>query len=162
MTARAACACSGWRTGSPPESASCLRRSRSSPRAMRSPASRAMRPRRRRGRPPSRSCGIPRRLSDDLVRAVVARDGVVAAMPVNWALQEGWTRGDARVPLAVAAGAVVELCEVAGGARHVGLGTDFDGGQGAEAAPEGIETIADLPKLGDALRQKGMSEADVA
>jgi membrane dipeptidase len=109
-----------------------------------------------------RSCDIPRLLSDELVHAVVARDGIVAAMPVNWALREGWKRGDPRVPLAVAADAVVELCSVAGGARHVGIGTDFDGGQGAESAPEGIETIADLPKLGDALRAAGMSDEDVA
>jgi membrane dipeptidase len=109
-----------------------------------------------------RSCDIPRLLTDELVEAVVARDGIVAAMPVNWALREGWKRGDPRVPLTVAADAIVELCEVAGDARHVAIGTDYDGGQGSESAPEGIETIADLPKVGEALRQKGMSDADVA
>jgi membrane dipeptidase len=108
-----------------------------------------------------RTCDIPRLLSGALVQAVVARDGIVGAMPVNWALRAGWRRGDPRLPLSAAVDAVLQLCEVAGGASHVGIGTDFDGGQGAESAPEGIETIADLPKLGAALRAAGMSEGDV-
>jgi membrane dipeptidase len=109
-----------------------------------------------------RTCDIPRLLSDELVRAVVARDGIVAAMPVGWALQPEWRRGDPRVPLARAVEAVETLCEVAGGASHVGIGTDFDGGQGAESAPDGIDTIADMPLLGDELRARGMGEEDVA
>ena len=96
------------------------------------------------------------------MRAVVARDGIVAAMPVGWALQEGWRRGDPRVPLARAAEAVETLCELAGGASRVGLGTDFDGGQGAESAPDGIDTIADLPKIGDKLRARGLGEDEAA
>lgn len=109
-----------------------------------------------------RTCDIPRLLSDELARAVVARDGIVAVMPVGWALQEGWRRGDPRVPLERAVQSVEDLCELAGGAAHVGIGTDFDGGQGAEVAPAGIDTIADLPKLGDALCERGMDDDDVA
>jgi membrane dipeptidase len=108
-----------------------------------------------------RTCDIERLLPDSLVRAIVERDGIVGVLPVNWALRAGWRRGDPRLPLSAAVDAVLQLCEVAGGARNVGIGTDFDGGQGAESAPEGIETIADLPKLGAALRAAGMSHADV-
>jgi membrane dipeptidase len=108
-----------------------------------------------------RSSDLPRLLSDALVQAIVARDGIVGAMPVNWALSDTWRRGDPRLPLSSAVDAVLELCAVAGGAQHVGIGPDYDGGQGAESAPEGIETIADLPKLGAALRAAGMSETDV-
>ena len=47
------------------------------------------------------------------------------------------------------------MCQIAGDARHVGLGTDFDGGQGAECAPIGIETVADLPLIAPALERRG-------
>jgi membrane dipeptidase len=109
-----------------------------------------------------RSSDLPRLLSDLLIRAIVERDGIVGVMPVNWALSSTWRRGDPRLPLSAAVDAVLTTCELAGGARSVGIGTDYDGGQGAESAPEGIETIADLPKLGDALVEAGMSRDDVA
>jgi membrane dipeptidase len=109
-----------------------------------------------------RTCDIPRLLSDRLVRAVAARDGVVGVLPVCWALREGWRRGDPRVPLDRVVDAVVDLCDLTGGVRHVAVGTDFDGGQGAESAPLGIETIADLPRLGDALVARGFSDDEAA
>lgn len=108
-----------------------------------------------------RSSDLPRLLSDSLIRTIVERDGIVGVMPVNWALSHTWRRGDPRLPLSAAVGAVLTTCELAGGAHHVGIGTDYDGGQGAECAPEGIETIADLPRLGDALRATDMPGADV-
>lgn len=103
-----------------------------------------------------RSSDLPRLLSDSLVHAIVERGGIVGVMPVNWALSHMWKRGDARLPLSAAVDAVVQLADVAGSTDHIGIGTDYDGGQGAETAPEGIETIADLPKLGDALRERGL------
>jgi membrane dipeptidase len=58
--------------------------------------------------------------------------------------------------------AIDAVCQIAGDARHVAIGTDFDGGQGAEAAPAEIDTIADLPKLATALAAGGFSADDVA
>jgi Membrane dipeptidase (Peptidase family M19) len=52
--------------------------------------------------------------------------------------------------------------EIAGDALHVGLGTDFDGGQGTEAAPVELDTIADLPKLASALAAHGFPDPDIA
>lgn len=43
------------------------------------------------------------------------------------------------------------------GADHVGLGSDFDGG----SMPVGMEDVARLPKITDALLKKGYSESDV-
>ena len=51
--------------------------------------------------------------------------------------------------------------ELAGDARHVGLGTDFDGGFGAESAPAEIDTVADLGKVGESLKMRGYAHADV-
>ena len=53
------------------------------------------------------------------------------------------------------------VCQIAGDAAHVGLGTDFDGGQGAEAAPAEIDTVADRPKLAGRLATRGYPAADV-
>jgi membrane dipeptidase len=58
--------------------------------------------------------------------------------------------------------AIDAVCEIAGDAAHVGLGTDFDGGQGAEAAPAEVDTIADLPKLAAALAARGFADSDIA
>ena len=48
-----------------------------------------------------------------------------------------------------------------GDTRHVGLGTDFDGGQGAEDAPAELDTIADLPRLVEALARRGYADEAV-
>ena len=42
---------------------------------------------------------------------------------------------------------------------HVGLGSDFDGVSGA--MPEGIDSAADLPKITQALLDRGYSEKDI-
>jgi membrane dipeptidase len=43
------------------------------------------------------------------------------------------------------------------GADHVGLGSDFDGA----SMPEGMEDCAKLPKITQALIDKGYSDADI-
>ena len=106
----------------------------------------------------------PRLLSDRAIEAIAERDGVVGILPANWALVPGWQRGDGKdaVTLSAVVDAIETVCEVAGDVRHVGIGTDFDGGQGAESAPEELDTIADLPKLAEALAARGYSDEDVA
>ena len=54
------------------------------------------------------------------------------------------------------------ICDLAGNANHVGLGTDMDGGLGREQIPVEITTSAELPRVGDALRQGGFDENAVA
>jgi hypothetical protein len=46
--------------------------------------------------------------------------------------------------------------------EHVGIGSDFDGGQGAECAPAELDSVVDLPKIGTALAERGFSETDIA
>jgi len=53
------------------------------------------------------------------------------------------------------------VCQLAGNARHVALGTDFDGGFGYPAVPLELNTIADLQKIGPLLRDKGYQEDDI-
>jgi len=113
---------------------------------------------------PRRLVAINRLLSDQVIAGLIARDGVIGIMPLNWALDPAWrekTKADIHLDSVV--DAIDIVCQIAGNPRHVGLGSDFDGGQGAEAAPAELDTIADLPLIADALRSRGyQDEAIVA
>lgn len=105
-----------------------------------------------------------RQLSDPMIRALAARDGVIGIVPFNHFLRPGWTASDgkAAVSLRDVAAAIDHVCQVVGDAAHVGLGSDFDGGFGAESTPDGIETVADLRKLVEPLAERGYGEAEIA
>jgi membrane dipeptidase len=104
-----------------------------------------------------------RQLSDDMIKALLARDGVIGTLPINSMLREGWRRGDRKDAVTVAdvVAAMDYICQMAGDAQHVGLGTDFDGGFGAESAPAELDTVADLPKVADVLRARGYADVDI-
>jgi membrane dipeptidase len=109
-----------------------------------------------------RTVALDRLLPDDVVCEIATRHGVIGTLPLTWALDADWkTKGKDGVTLAALVAAIDDLCELGGGTRHIAIGTDFDGGQGAEAAPAELDTIADLPKLADALAQGGYSQDDV-
>jgi membrane dipeptidase len=100
---------------------------------------------------------LPRLIPDDVIAGIVVHDGVVGIMPLNWALDPTWRKGNpkAGVGIDVVVNAVDVVCDLAGDALHVGIGTDFDGGQGAESAPAELDTVADLPRIADALSRRG-------
>jgi len=54
------------------------------------------------------------------------------------------------------------ICQIAGNADHVGVGSDLDGAFGREQAPYDLETIADLARLPALLSDRGYPPADVA
>jgi membrane dipeptidase len=51
--------------------------------------------------------------------------------------------------------------QLTGNARHVGIGTDLDGGYGTEQTPLDLDSIADLTKLDDLLAKRGYSADDI-
>src|SRR5690606_25176831 len=53
------------------------------------------------------------------------------------------------------------VCQIAGNANHIGLGSDLDGAFGKEQSPADIETIADLQKIPALLAKRGYSSEDV-
>ena len=53
------------------------------------------------------------------------------------------------------------ICQLAGNANHVGIGTDLDGAFGKEQCPYDLETISDLQKLPDIFRSRGYTEQDI-
>ncbi len=103
----------------------------------------------------------PRLISDDVIRRLAERDGVVGIVPYNTMLEPAWREPMPRVSLERVVQAIDHVCQVVGSARHVGLGSDMDGGFGREAVPEGLDSAADLPKLADRLTARGYAPADV-
>ena len=104
-----------------------------------------------------------RHLSDRVIDGILERDGMIGIVPFNQFLKPGWLIGDRReeVHLDQVVAQIDYICQKAGDARHVGLGTDFDGGFGWQSAPMEIESIADLLKLAPLLMEKGYSTDEI-
>ena len=105
-----------------------------------------------------------RQLSEAIIKGILERDGVIGVVPFCKFLNYGWKKGDARdgLTLEMLVAHIDHICQMAGDARHVGLGSDFDGGFGLEAVPADVDTIADLLKLDPILASRGYNEPDIA
>jgi membrane dipeptidase len=103
-----------------------------------------------------------RQLSDRQIRLIGERDGMIGAVLANFFLLPGYVRGRKEsVPVAQLAAHIDHVCQTIGDARHAGIGSDLDGGFGQRDIPDPMDSIADLPLLATALREKGYSEADI-
>lgn len=107
---------------------------------------------------------INRFLSDRVLHGLIERDGIVGIPPFNKFLRWEWTPADGRqaIPLELVVDHIDYVCQLAGDAHHVAIGTDFDGGFGLQSVPEGIDSIADLQKLAPLLGERGYTEGDIA
>ena len=65
------------------------------------------------------------------------------------------------MPFSLILDAMDTVCQLTGSAAHVGIGTDFDGGFGLENIPDGMNSITDIWRIGEGLRERGYSEADI-
>jgi len=109
-----------------------------------------------------------RHLTDEMIRAIVERNGVIGLVFAEQMLNPNWDWNNPATHLPTATrpmSAVVEhidhICQLVGDCDHVGLGTDLDGGFGRELAPIDYDTIADLQKFLEVLRQRGYNDHDV-
>ncbi|HYE17421.1 MAG TPA: membrane dipeptidase [Tepidisphaeraceae bacterium] len=102
-----------------------------------------------------------RQLSDDMIKEIARRGGVIG---INFYEKFLLRPGEFNVRRATLVDVVTHLkhiCDLIGDATHVGLGTDMDGGFGAERIPTELKTSADLPRVAEALSAGGFSDADV-
>ncbi len=106
---------------------------------------------------------IDRHLSDEMIKALIARDGIIGAVLFNKFLLRNWNHGDPKdtATADTVARAIDHVCQIAGDARHAGIGTDFDGGFGMRSTPGGFDTVADLHIIGPALAKLGYTVADI-
>jgi membrane dipeptidase len=104
-----------------------------------------------------------RHLSDEMIVRLSERDGVMGIVLFNRFLSNDWAKGSPKsdVPLSVAIDAIDHICQLTGSAAHVGIGSDFDGGFGAESIPDGLDMGSDLLRIADLLRQRGYNAPDI-
>lgn len=96
-----------------------------------------------------------RNLNDKQLKAISERGGVIGIVLYNYFLKTGKNKPNLEDVFAHA-DYMVKLC----GEDHVGIGSDMDGAR-IEDFPEGLETIADLPKIADYFIEKGYTEKRV-
>ncbi len=104
-----------------------------------------------------------RHFTDATITRLVERDGVMGIIPYNQFLDTDWKPEDLnrRVSLKKVVEQIDHVCQLAGSAKHVAIGTDFDGGFGAQEVPFELDTIADLQKLAPMLHEIGYDDKDV-
>ncbi|TAK23218.1 MAG: peptidase M19 [Chloroflexota bacterium] len=105
-----------------------------------------------------------RQLTDDMIRRVIEREGVIGAAMDDWMLYPDWVKGETPstvVSLRDYVNHIDHVCQVAGNARHAAIGTDLDGGYGREQSPGDLDTIADLQHVAAILGHRGYGGADI-
>ena len=107
-----------------------------------------------------------RQFSDDQLKELIARGAVIGGVMDAWMLVTGWERGkstpaDANCTLDVLIDHMDHICQLAGNADHIGIGSDLDGAFGKEQSPVEIETIADVWRIPALLKKRGYTDTDV-
>lgn len=107
-----------------------------------------------------------RQHSDEQIKAVIERDGIIGAAFDAWMMVPNWVRGtttpeSSGVKIETIVDHIDHICQLAGSARYCGIGSDLDGGYGKEQTAGDLETIADLQKLTEILARRGYSRADI-
>lgn len=104
-----------------------------------------------------------RHLSDQTIRLLFERGGVVGVVPYNKFLSSEWELSSPAGTVTISH--IIEqidyYCQLAGDSAHVGIGSDLDGGFGYPNIPFEFETIRDFQKLAPALQNRGYNENDI-
>jgi membrane dipeptidase len=108
-----------------------------------------------------------RQLTDEMIRSIAERDGVIGTAFDAWMLDPTWQRQlpayeqQTQATLETVADHIDYICQLLGSARHCGIGTDLDGGFGTEQAPRDLNTIADLQKLVPIFEKRGYDQSTI-
>lgn len=107
-----------------------------------------------------------RQFSDEQIKVLVERGAVIGGAMDAWMMVPNWVRGKSD-PKAMDCGLeklidhMDHICQIAGNANHIGIGSDLDGAFGREQCPYDLESIADHQKIPNLLRKRGYSDKDV-
>ncbi|MET7035866.1 dipeptidase [Elizabethkingia miricola] len=107
-----------------------------------------------------------RQYNDEQIKELIARGAVIGGALDAWMLVPDWKRGvstplNMQCNLETVFKHMDHICQLAGNALHVGVGSDLDGAFGTEQCPYDLDTIADLQKLVSVFRDHGYSENDL-
>ena len=103
---------------------------------------------------------MQRHVSDPQIKEIVRRGGVIGLNLYSRFLSASAASGG-RAALSDCIAHIEHICELAGSRAHVGLGSDLDGGFGAERLPEGIDSPTGLRLLADALSARNWPDDDI-
>ena len=109
-----------------------------------------------------------RHLSDEMIEAIAARDGVIGIVFAEYMLNADINFDDpqtyphnARRTLSAAVDHIDHICQLTGNCQHVAIGSDLDGGFGRELSPTDYDTIADLQRFLAILARRGYTQSDI-
>jgi membrane dipeptidase len=105
-----------------------------------------------------------RQLTDEQIQALLARSAVIGVALDSWMLHPNYVPGatdNSLVSMERVIDHIDHISQLAGNARHCGIGSDLDGGFGTEQSPRELNTIADLQKVPHLLQKRGYKESDI-
>lgn len=107
-----------------------------------------------------------RQFNDDQIRALIERGAVLGAALDAWMMVPNWLKKKTRpeevgLKLERIVDHIDHVCQIAGNARHSGIGSDLDGGFGREQSPGDLDTIADLARIPALLAARGYKAEDI-
>jgi len=107
-----------------------------------------------------------RQLTDDQIKALIERGAVIGMAFDAIMMVHGWAHlrskpEDFGLKMEKICEHIDHICQLAGNANHVGIGSDLDGGYGTEQTPMDLDSIADLATVGDHLAARGYSAEDI-
>ncbi len=101
-----------------------------------------------------------RHLADNSIKEIARRGGVIGLNLFSPFLHQSEAKSE-RASIDDCCAHIERVCEIVGDRGHIGLGSDMDGGFGADRLPEGINHPHDLVRLSDALSTHGWSDKEI-
>jgi membrane dipeptidase len=107
-----------------------------------------------------------RQFNDNQIKELISRGAVIGGVLDTWMMVPGWVRKEStpegmNCNLEKVIDHLDHICQIAGNALHIGIGSDLDGAFGKEQSPYDLDTVADLQKLPDLLAGRGYTPADI-
>jgi membrane dipeptidase len=107
-----------------------------------------------------------RQYSDEQIKALIKRNAVIGAAMDAWMIVPGWVRRKSDPEkmgcnLDRLIDHMDHICQLAGNANHIAIGSDLDGAFGREQSPYDIETIADISKIPGLLARRGYNIEEI-
>jgi membrane dipeptidase len=107
-----------------------------------------------------------RQYSDEQIKALIDRGAVIGGALDAWMMVPNWER---RISMPKEMDCDLEkiidhldhICQIAGNADHIGIGSDLDGAYGREQSPHDLVTITDLSRFPNMLSKRGYSPGDI-
>jgi len=105
----------------------------------------------------------PRHLKDNHIKKLSDKNGVIGIVLYNNFLIPDLKNNSPKesVTLQDVFKHIDHVCQILGNSKHVGIGSDLDGGFGREKIPAEIDSIEDLPKIALELQKHGYKNDDI-